>query len=295
MRAAVIVNPGSGHLRARTRGGESRVSLAERLAGLSGITVDVVATTAAGHGRDLAASFVARGYDRVIAWGGDGTVNEVAGPLIGTQTMLGIVPAGSGDGFAHSVGLPRDPGAALRTALTADPMAVDVGLMGHRHFLNVAGVGFDAAVAIRYDRRPTRGTATYVAEGLTGVWSYQCEKYEVRAAGQTFDGPLFLVAFANGREYGSGLVVAPGASVADGHLDMVVVSGGGPFSQFWRARRLLLRRMAPARGLWRGQVTHATISGERLVGHVDGETFEASGDLHVVLQPGALMVAGASE
>ena len=295
MRAAVIVNPGSGHLRARTRGGESRVSLAERLAAGADVSVDVVATTAAGHGRELAASFVARGYDRVIAWGGDGTVNEVAGPLIGTQTLLGIVPAGSGDGFAHSVGLPRDPGAALKTALTASPMAVDVGLMGHRHFLNVAGVGFDAAVARRYDLRPTRGTATYVAEGLTGVWSYRCERYEVHAAGETFDGPLFLVAFANGREYGSGLVVAPGASVADGHLDMVVVGGGGPLRQFWRARRLMLRPMAPAEGLWRGQVTHATIRGERLVGHVDGETFETSGDLHVVLQPGALMVAGASE
>jgi len=277
------------------------VSLAERLVAslverlqASGTSVDVVATTAAGHGRDLAASFVSRGYDRVIAWGGDGTVNEVAGPLIGTHTALGIVPAGSGDGFAHSVGLPRDPGAALQTALTAPAIAVDVGLMGTRHFLNVAGVGFDAAVACRYDKRPTRGTATYVSESLTGVWSYRCEQYEVRAGDRTFEGPLFLVAFANGREYGSGLVMAPDASVTDGRLDMVVVSAGGPLRQFWRARRLMVRKMAPAEGLWRGRVTNASIRGDRLVAHVDGETFEASGDLNVVLQPGALMVAGAS-
>ena len=294
MHAAVIVNPGSGHLRARTRGGESRVSLAERLVAASGVRVDVVATQAAGHGRDLAESFAARGYERVIAWGGDGTINEVAGPLIGTATALGVVSAGSGNGFAHSIGLPRDPAAALNVALTAPAIPVDIGLMGHRHFLNVAGVGFDATVSTRYEKRPTRGTATYVSESLTGVWSYGCEPYEVRAGDRTFTGPLFLIAFANGREYGSGLVMAPGASVTDGKLEMLVVGAGGPIRQFWRARRLFLRRMAPAEGLWRGSVTNASIRGARLMCHVDGETFEASGELNVVLQPGALMVAGAS-
>ena len=294
MRAAVIVNPGSGHLRARTRGGESRVSLAERLVSATGMSVDVVPTTAAGHGRELAASFAARGYERVIAWGGDGTINEVAGPLVGTTTALGVVSAGSGNGFAHSVGLPRTESAALHTALTAPATAIDVGMMGHRHFLNVAGVGFDAAVSNRYEKRPTRGTMTYVSESLASVWSYACETYEVRAAGQVFTGPMFVVAFANGREYGSGLVMAPAATVTDGQLDMLLVSGGGPFRQLWRARRLMLRRMAPARGLWRGQVTNASIRGDRLICHVDGETFETSGELHVVLQPGALMVAGVS-
>jgi YegS/Rv2252/BmrU family lipid kinase len=295
MRAAVIVNPGSGHIRTRTPGGETRVSLAQRLVTSHGLTVDVVATTAAGHARELAASFAAREYDRVVAWGGDGTVNEVAGPLISTRTALGIVSAGSGNGFAHSVGLPRDPAAALKTALTAPAAAVDIGMMGHRHFLNVAGVGFDAAVAIRYDKRPTRGTATYAVESLSGVWSYRCETYEVRAGDQAFEGPLFLVAFANGREYGSGIVMAPNASVTDGQLDMVIVSGGGPLQQFWRSRRLWMRRLAPARGLWRGRITSAGIRGDRLVCHVDGETFETSGDLNVVIVPGALMVAGVSE
>jgi YegS/Rv2252/BmrU family lipid kinase len=265
MRAAVIVNPGSGHVRSRRPGRESRVSLAERLVAGAGLEVDVVPTTAAGHARELAASFAAREYDRVVAWGGDGTVNEVAGPLISTRTALGVVSAGSGNGFAHSVGLPRDAGAALTTALTAPTIAVDIGMMGHRHFLNVAGVGFDATVSCRYEKRPTRGTATYAVESLTGVWSYRCERYEVRAGGRTFDGPLFLVAFANGREYGSGLVMAPGATVTDGQLDMVVVSGGGPLRQFWRARRLFMRPLAPAQGLWRGRITNASIRGDRLV------------------------------
>jgi diacylglycerol kinase (ATP) len=291
----VIINPlsGPGRRDAAARG-RDRSALARRVLDETGRAGRIEVTSHGGHARAIAAAAAAEGVALVVAWGGDGTVNEVAGPLISTRTALGIVSAGSGNGFAHSVGLPRTPGAALTTALTAPTTAVDVGMMGHRHFLNVAGVGFDAAVAIRYDKRPTRGTATYAVESLTGVWSYRCENYEVRAGDQVFEGPLFLVAFANGREYGSGLVMAPNASVTDGQLDMVVVSGGGPLQQFWRARRLMVRKMAPARGLWRGQITNASIRGERLICHVDGETFEASGDLNVVVVPGALMVAGVS-
>ena len=291
MRAAIIVNPGSGR---RRRVPETRFEVAQRLIQRHGVTVDLVATNAAGHGRELAASFVAQGYDRVVAWGGDGTVNEIAGPLIGSQTMLGVVPAGSGDGFAHSVGLPRATEEALKVALTANPRAIDVGFFGDRHFLNMAGIGFDAAVATRFNARAARGGAGYAVEGLTGVWTYTCEVYDVAAAGEQFSGPLFLVAFANGREYGNGLILAPSASAMDGELDMVVVSGGGPLRQMWRARRLLVSRMSPAEGVWRGRVTSALIQGNRLTAHVDGETFQTSGEVKVSLRPGALMVAGAS-
>jgi len=291
MRAAIIVNPGSGR---RQRAGESRVDLAKRLIDRADVSVDLAVTNAAGHGRELAAEFVAKEYERVVAWGGDGTVNEIAGPLIGSRTMLGVVPAGSGDGFAHSVGLPRQTADALKAALTAPPRAVDVGMFGDRHFLNVAGVGFDAAVAERFNSRAARGGGGYAVEGLTGVWTYTCEVYDVTAAGERFSGPLFLVAFANGREYGNGLILAPNASAMDGRLDMVVVTGGGPLKQCWRARRLLVRRMAPAEGVWRSRVTNATISGSRLIAHVDGETFQLTGNVDVSLRPGAIMVAGAA-
>jgi YegS/Rv2252/BmrU family lipid kinase len=290
MNVAIIVNPGSGR---QQRGSESRVDVARRLVSRSGVSVDLAVTNAAGHARELAAEFVARQYERVVAWGGDGTVNEVAGPLIGSQTIFGVVPAGSGDGFAHSVGLPRQTPDALKAALTAPARAVDVGMFGDRHFLNVAGIGFDAAVAGRFNARAARGGGGYAVESLTGVWTYTCEVYEVTAGGEQFSGPLFLVAFANGREYGNGLILAPQASAMDGQLDMVVVTGGGPLKQCWRARRLLVRRMAPAEGVWRSRVTSATITGDRLVAHVDGETFQTSGTVAVSLLPGALMVAGA--
>ena len=291
MAIAVIVNPGSGL--ARKRG--ARMDRARRFADALKIDATVVATESRGHGADLARKFVERGYERIVAWGGDGTVNEVAGPIIGSNSILGIIPGGSGDGYAHSLYLPTEPEAALRVAVEASPRAADVGMLGGRHFLNVAGVGFDAAVAARFNLRKGRGARAYAIDSLSGVWSYECREYQLRIGERTFTGPHFLIAFANGREYGSGLVIAPDASLFDGEMNAIVVSGGNVLSQFWRARRLAIRPLAPARGVWRERVTSARITSAHLECHVDGETFEASGEIEVQLRAGAIRVAGGKE
>jgi YegS/Rv2252/BmrU family lipid kinase len=287
MRIAIIVNPGSGRAKIR----KARIEIARRFVVEQKIGADVVATERRGHGAELARQFVDAGYDRVIAWGGDGTVNEVAGPIIGSRTTLGIIPGGSGDGYAHSLGLPPKPGEALAHAVSAAPQNADVGFLAGRHFLNIAGIGFDAEVAAVFNLRKDRGTLAYAVDSLTGVWSYRCGEYDVQLGSERFTGRHFLIAFANGREYGSGLVIAPDATVFDGELNAIVVSGGGILTQFWRARRLAIRPLAAARGIWRGRVTSARITGARLACHVDGETFDASEAVTVELKPGAIRVA----
>jgi diacylglycerol kinase family enzyme len=167
----------------------------------------------------------------------------------------------------------------------------DVGWLGDRHFLNIGGIGFDAAVAAAFNSRATRGKRGYIVDGLRGVWSYQSRHYQVDAGGHHLDGPCFVVAFANCQQYGSGIVLAPQADPSDGQLDMVLVSGGSPWRQLWRARRLGFRRMARAEGVTRARITAASVTGERLHGHVDGQTFEASGTLNVRIGPGALLIA----
>lgn len=295
MRATIIINPRSGLSRTHDTAAGSRIDRARRWAEAAGAHAEVEVTTCAGHAEELAARAVAAGVDRVIVWGGDGTVNEAAGPLFGTSTALAIVAGGSGDGLARSLALPREPEAAMRHALTGSSRPVDVGWLGGRHFLNIAGIGFDAEVARRFNLRHTRGTRGYLAESLSLVWSYVCQDYRitVSAGGHSFSGPHFLVAFANGREYGSGLVIAPNADPSDGWFDTVVVTGGSPLQQLWRSRRLAFRRMSPARGVWRGRVKEAAIAGDRLFCHVDGETFESSAQIELRLDQGALGVIGA--
>jgi YegS/Rv2252/BmrU family lipid kinase len=254
----------------------------------------VVVTRAAGDAALAAEAARRDGVDRVVAWGGDGTVNEVAGPLIGTRTALGIVPAGSGDGLAGSLGLPRRPEYALRLALLGPSGPMDVGWLGDRHFLNVAGIGFDAAVGRAFNHSATRGLGAYVRLALAEIWRYQPDSYELTVNGATLRGPRLLVAFANGREYGNRMVLAAGADPTDGLLDLIVVDAGSAWRQCWRARRLLVGRDLPAVGITRHRVAKAQIAGSRLVCHVDGETFEVDGVLDVRIQPLALHVAGLS-
>src|SRR5262249_43995484 len=159
--------------------------------------------------------------------------------------------------------------AALEAAIRQPARPIDVGFLGDRHFLNIAGVGFDAAVADVFNRRSKRGHSGYLRDSLIGVWSYKTCDYHVEVDGERFAGPRFVIAFANGREYGNGLVLVPNADPSDGLLDMVMVAGGSTLRQFWRARRLSWRRLAPAEGVRRGRITSASISGERLQCHVD--------------------------
>lgn len=296
MRATIIINPRSGLRSSHDTADGSRSDRAKRWAAAAGVHADVEVTTCGGHAAELAARAAAAGVDRVVVWGGDGTVNEAAGPLFSTATALAIVAGGSGDGLARSLRLPREPEAAMRLALTGRPRPIDVGWLAGRHFLNIAGIGFDAEVARRFNQRHKRGTGGYLAESLSLVWSYACADYRITltAADRTFSGPHFLVAFANGREYGSGIVISPDADPSDGWFDVVVVTGGSPLRQLWRSRRLAFRRTSPADGVWRGRVNVATIAGDRLCCHVDGETFETEGEIELRMDPGALGVIAAS-
>lgn len=292
MRVGIIVNPFSGGPKAPLPPGSARVELVREMAERVHTAIDVAATEGPGHAEELAQRFMARGCSRVVVCGGDGTVNEAAGPLIGTDVILGIVPSGSGDGLARGLGLWQPTRTALAAAIQNPAILVDVGFMGDRHFLNIGGVGYDAAVAAAFNRRTKRGHSGYLRDSLLGVWSYRSRNYMVEVGGERFEGPRFVVAFANGREYGNGLVLVPNASPTDGQLDMVMVAGGSPIRQFWRARRLSFRRLAPAEGVWRARVTTVSITGDALQCHVDGQPFETSGRMEVRIKAGGIRIAG---
>jgi len=294
MRVGIVINPISGRRGSRPGEPARRRAFTESRTAAAGINATIVMTEGQGHARRLSQTFVDQGYDTVIAMGGDGTVNEVAQALVGTTTALGILPCGSGDGLARGLRLPAHPDGAMRMALSKSVTVIDVGTAGDRIFLNIAGIGFDAAVARAFAGRSTRGAVGYVKSGVTLAWSYAAARYEVRwHSGDVVEarqGRKFLVAFANASTYGNGAVLAPAASLQDGMLDVVLVDAGRPLEQFWRGRRLFWRRGSPARGLERSRATRATVHGSTLVCHVDGEVFETSGTLEIGVRPAALRV-----
>lgn len=291
-RASVIVNPVAGPDGHRPGVGTARAARARRALDALGVAGDVVITPSQGHAAALVRDLVARGAEVVIAWGGDGTINEVAGALIGTPTALGIVRSGSGDGLGRTLSVPLDPDQAIARAVTGSSHLIDVGYLGDRHFLNVGGIGFDATVATAFNHGGRRGQLRYLLRTLQAVWTYRASRYRLQLEHEASDSTRFLVAFANGSEYGGHLMLSADADPSDGWLDAVIVDDGSAVRQLWRMRRLALGVRRPAEGIFRYRIRHASVAGDRLICHVDGETFETSGTIEVRVVPGALRVAG---
>jgi diacylglycerol kinase (ATP) len=183
-----------------------------------------------GHARELAQMAVERGYERVIAVGGDGTVNEVANGLAHSATLLGIIPAGTGNDVARNLGIPSDPAAAASLAASGSSRPLDLCQVETpdrtAYFVNVAGFGFDAAVAERVNRLPKLGGGTlpYLAGVLATLWQYRSPPMRISVDGRDIQQRVFLAAVGNLPTYGGGMRIVPGASPDDGLLDVCVVS-----------------------------------------------------------------------
>jgi YegS/Rv2252/BmrU family lipid kinase len=292
MRATVIINPVSGP-RGRTPAGRARADEAHRVLERHVHDVTTCLTEHRGHARELAAAAVARGTDLVIAWGGDGTVNEVASALVHTGVHFAIVPAGSGNGLANELGIPRQPEAALERAVRSVPRRIDAGEIAGRVFVNVAGLGIDARIAHRFNARRGRshGLRTYVRETLAELRQFEPIDYQVATGAEGFSTQAFLVVLANAPQYGNGARVAPGARVDDGRLDLVVAEASSVVTALWRARRLFTGSILRDRRVRHRLVEQATVtSSAPIVFHVDGEPATAGPIVHARVLAGALLI-----
>jgi YegS/Rv2252/BmrU family lipid kinase len=156
--------------------------------------------------------------------GGDGTIQEVVPSLLGTETAVGVVPAGTGNDFSRTHHIPRDPHGALQLALRAPQRRFDVGFVNGRPFVNVAGVGFDAEVAAwcKHRTRVLSGPAIYVAGIFRHLFSYSPQVINFTLDGEPFSERCLLLAVGNGRFYGGGMKMCPDAVPDDGVFDVCV-------------------------------------------------------------------------
>ncbi len=291
MHVGVVVNPKAGAHRRRLDLATIQ-ALVTRAAAGTGTTVQVECTRGRGGGRTATRTVLEAGADLVIAWGGDGTINEVAGVLTGTEIPLGIVPAGSGNGLARDLGIPRRPGDALRLAFLRRVRHVDVAVLADRIFVNVAGFGFDGALAERFNAgSQRRGRLWYAILTLQEMLRHQVQRYEVCWDGGRFEGTALMVAVANSRQYGSGAWIAPRARLDDGALDLVIVQPSTVIGDLWRARKLFTHTILEDRRVTFAQVRHVTVRSEvTLRAHVDGEAVVNLSEAELYVRPGALRV-----
>jgi diacylglycerol kinase (ATP) len=291
MSVAVIINPVAGGRASLPA--EERVKLAEQALGRHHLAGRVDLTRAAGHGSELARQAVADRCDVVVAWGGDGTINEVASELVGTGTPLGIVRAGSGNGLARELGIPPDPNQSLDIALTGSDRGVDAGEIEGRRFFNVAGIGFDAAMAVDFNRLggERRGPIRYSGVVARALFGYRAARYSIDADERRLETSALLVAIANLSQYGSNAVIAPGARPDDGLFDVIVIGERGIAGRIGLVARAYARTIDRAAGVTRLPAARVVVRADRpILFHVDGEPHEAGTTVVARIHPAAIRV-----
>jgi YegS/Rv2252/BmrU family lipid kinase len=291
----VIVNPMSGPGRRDIAArGRQRASIARRTLDEAGRSGRVELTARPGHARELAREAVSQGVSLVVAWGGDGTVNEIGTVLAFGQTALGIVPGGSGNGLARTIGISRNPARAFRQAFTGVTRPIDAGEIAGQLFFNVAGIGFDAHVAQLFNRPGhRRGFSRYLKTSFVELFRYEAQRYAIGADGDTaVDVEALMVVLANGAQYGNGARVAPDARLDDGLLDLVVIESRSPWMNVLRSRHLFDGTIARRAGVTLTRVERVSIAnGAQVIAfHADGESLEHRGRLDVRVHRGALNV-----
>jgi diacylglycerol kinase (ATP) len=219
----VILNPAAGRYRAM-RHQQTLESLLQQASRHTGMTWRIVKTTHAGHATELARQAAEAGVRLVVAAGGDGTCGEVVNGIVGTPTRLGVLPLGTGNDFARCAGISENLQTAVENLFTGKPHRVDLGWVNGRYFINIAGCGFDAAVAERANRgfRFLSGTAAYIAAVALTIITFKPPQMRITMDDEEVYLRALLCTVANTQSYGGGMRIAPYAQVDDGLLDVCI-------------------------------------------------------------------------
>lgn len=176
------------------------------------------------HGRELAKQFVDKGFYAVVAVGGDGTVNEVARSLIHTDTALGIIPIGSGNGLARHLDLPMNVKKTVQQLNRSEQILIDYGIVNGQPFFCTCGTGFDAYVSTEFAKGKDRGIMAYIEKMITGYFNYKSQSLHLVGESIDLKAKAFVLTFANAAQWGNNAYIAPQASVQDGQMDISILS-----------------------------------------------------------------------
>jgi YegS/Rv2252/BmrU family lipid kinase len=214
-----IINPVSGV------GSKNRIpELVKELFDPDQFHADIISTEFAGHARELTRKAVEESVDCIVAVGGDGTVNEVAGSMVHTSSTLGIVPAGSGNGLARDLRIPLDTRKAMEVILKGNTTRIDYCMANKHLFFCTCGVGFDALVSERFSGEKRRGSLSYMKSVISEYTKFHPDEYVIALDNEVLKEKAFLITCANTSQYGYNAYIAPQASICDGMVDVVIMS-----------------------------------------------------------------------
>ncbi|SDQ01379.1 lipid kinase, YegS/Rv2252/BmrU family [Mucilaginibacter sp. OK268] len=250
----------------------------------------IVFSDGVSHARIIALEAVGK-YDIIVAVGGDGTVNEIASAIVGSDTALGIVPYGSGNGLARFLGIPMNPNQAIQTLVKGHAESIDSGTVNGQPFFNMAGMGFDAHISEVFSHGKKRGFISYVKSSMQEIATYNEQEYQLEIDGKVYERKAFMLSIANSSQYGNDAHISPNASVQDGLLDICLIRK----FPLWRFPEMGIRMLTKTSEstsyveIIRGKQINVTRQTEGPI-HLDGEPQVMGTAIHINIVPNSLKV-----
>jgi len=248
-------------------------------------------TEYAGHATILAKEAVDNEYFAVIAVGGDGTINEVGSSLVNTETALGIIPLGSGNGLAYHLGIRRNIITAIQSLNACQLVPIDTGVANGRFFINVAGLGLDATVAYNTKFNSRRGFIPYFINTLKESLNFKYLSLHIKTQDNEWEGEYAMAVIANGSVYGYDFTIAPQALLNDGQFDVVLIKKTQVFRYFFLVPRMLNNTIHNSPLVKYFKTSEITIL-NKLGGyfHLDGEGFVCEESIHFKVLPSSILL-----
>ena len=266
---AFIVNPAAG-----TGFAVATMKRLEEILSASSVEYRVFLTEKPGHATQIAAELAGdEAAAAVVSVGGDGTAGEIASGLTGTGKPMGIIPAGTGNDFIKSAGIPNDPEKALNLLLSGKAAPIDTGTVNDRFFLNVCGTGFDVTVLdyAESEKEKHRGLTPYFLGLIKAISHYKSVQLTVTADGEKEEGRYLVCSIANGCFIGGGIPICPAADIRDGSLDLVLIRNVHRWQIPFYLPGLMMSRDLKFRITRHRKVKTVLIEGKGLRINIDGD------------------------
>ncbi|MFA8449339.1 MAG: diacylglycerol kinase family protein [Bacteroidales bacterium] len=283
-----IINPISGI------GKQKRIEVyAEELIDKSKFDFDFAYTQYPGHATTIAQNASKKNIDIVVIVGGDGSLNETMKGLLGSKTALGIVPCGSGNGFARHLNIPLNPREAIKQINTSKSISVDTVSLNDKTFISIAGIGYDAYVAKKFSNTKHRGFLGYTQVVVKSFLQYKDQDYLIKLDNkEEISTRAFFITFANSNQFGYNTIIAPMASLTDGKIDICIVKKP-KFTQIPKMMRLLftgkLNRSENVKYYQANSAYICTQNNETFV-NIDGESQSTTNKINIQVHPSSINV-----
>ena len=253
--------------------------------------VSIRYTEAVGHATMIAKEGVEAYVDVIVAVGGDGSVNEVAKGLIGTNVKMGIIPAGSGNGFARHLNIPMDKRKAVILLNKLHSKSVDTASVNDQLFVGTAGVGFDAHIGLKFDEASTRGFWTYLKLTFKEYFNYKEQSYQISIdQKKTVNEKAFFMSFCNINQWGNNVFISPNSNIEDGLIRVVLIRKMNLLSVPFFAFRLFSKSVDKSKYYKEFSGKKVEVNQSINLIHIDGEPIRLGQRLLVEIKPLSLRV-----